>query len=152
GATAFLEGAEQVAALVVEAPEIRAAARERTSMVRALGPYLEPGKVIGYVVADRRGAVVEGSAGLVSPGEVLSREQFPAEIAARRGEPHAGLPFLGPDGRPHLLVVGQIPGSELYLGLAVAHAGLSAPLLAARAGETGETYALDARGLMISRS
>jgi tRNA A-37 threonylcarbamoyl transferase component Bud32 len=150
GVGAFLDGAERLAALVAEAPEVRAAAGGG-SFAAALGPFLRAGKLTGYVVTDPRGVVLESSAGFAAPGQALPAEVFPA-AATRQGAPRAGLPFLALDGRVRLLVATPLPGGTRVLGLGLDQAEFSAPLLAARAGRTGETYAFDGRGRMISSS
>ena len=50
------------------------------------------------------------------------------------------------------MVAAAIREDAVFLGLAFDHHPFSASLLAARAGSTGETYAFDRRGLMISSS
>ena len=158
GVGAFLEQTERLAALVAEAPEVRAAAVSRSNggasgpVARALAPYLRAGKLTGYLVANARGAVVEASDGFASVGQTLQSEICPAGVVLRQGAPRAGLPFRAADGRVRLLVVAPLPGSGLVLGLGLDLNELSAPLLAARAGRTGETYAFDTGGRMISRS
>ncbi len=53
GVGAFLQGAERLAALVAEAPEVRAAAAGHDTMAGALAPFERAGKLTGYVVAER---------------------------------------------------------------------------------------------------
>jgi tRNA A-37 threonylcarbamoyl transferase component Bud32 len=150
GVDAFLEGAERRAALVAESPEVRAAARG--PLGPALAPFMRAGKLSGFVVTDARGVVLEASEGLAAQGQPLAAEAFPALVAARQGSPRSGLPFRAPDGHVRLLVAAPLPGGERVLGLGLDQAEFSAPLLAARAGRTGETYAFDRRGRMISSS
>jgi tRNA A-37 threonylcarbamoyl transferase component Bud32 len=151
GVGAFLAGAERLAALVAEAPEVRAAAAGQGAMAAALAPFVRAGKLTGYVVADARGVVLESSEGFATPGQTLPLGAFPAAVAGARGEPRAGLPFRGLDGRVRIMVVAALPGGRV-LGLGIDQSELSAPLLAARAGRTGETYAFDRQGEMISSS
>jgi hypothetical protein len=158
GVTGFLADAERLTALVADAPDVRAAATaganggDPQALVRAIEPYLRAGRLAGYVVSDGPSVVVAASPELTPVGGKLSPDVYPADEARRRAAPRAGLPFRGADGVVHLLIATPIRGSGLTLGLAVDHAELSAPLLAARAGDTGETYAFDAEGVMISRS
>ena len=152
GVGAFLQGAERLAALVAEAPEVRAAAAGRGAMAAALAPFMRAGKLTGYVVTDARGVVLESSEGFAAPGKILPDGAFPAAVAAAQGEPRAGLPFRALDGRVRIMVVTPLPGGGRALGLGIDQRELSAPLLAARAGRTGETYAFDSQGEMISNS
>jgi signal transduction histidine kinase len=158
GVGVFLASAERLGALVADAPDVRAAATRGPSggdpaaLAAALGPYLQAGKLTGYVITDGPSLVVAATPGLATVGQRLTPEAFPAAEAVRAGAPHAGLPFRAPDGPVRLLVVAPIRGSGLVLGLGIDHGELSAPLLAARAGKTGETYAFDAQGVMISGS
>ena len=152
GVGAFLQGAERLAALVAEAPEVRAAAAGQGTMASALAPFERAGKLTGYVVASAGGVVLESSDGFAAVGQTLPAEAFPAVVTASRGEPRAGLPFRALDGRVRILVVVALPGGARALGLGIDQSELSAPLLAARAGRTGETYAFDRQGEMISSS
>ena len=45
-----------------------------------------------------------------------------------------------------------VPGAAVFLGLGFDHRRFTTSLVAARAGKTGETYAFDGRGLMLSTS
>jgi hypothetical protein len=158
GVTGFLADAERLAALVADAPDVRAAATagpnggDPKALAAAIERYLRAGRLAGYVISDGPNVVVAASPELAPSGGKLPADVYPTDEARRRGAPRAGLPFRGADGAVHLLIATPIRGSGLNLGLAVDHAELSAPLLAARAGETGETYAFDAQGVMISRS
>ncbi len=158
GVSVFLDSAERLAALVADAPDVRAAATaganggDPAALVRALEPYLLSGRFTGYVVTDGPGTVVAASPTLAAVGQRLFPDVYPAAAARQQAAPHAGLPFRGPDGAVRLLVAAPLRGSGLGLGLGIDHGELSAPLLAARARETGETYAFDAQGVMISRS
>ena len=152
GVGAFLAGAERLAALVAEASEVRAAAAGHATMAGALAPFEQAGKLTGYVVADAGGVVLESSNGFPTVGQKLPAEAFPAALTAAGGEPRAGLPFRALDGRVRMLVVVALPGGARVLGLGINQRELSAPLLAARAGRTGETYAFDRQGEMISSS
>jgi hypothetical protein len=151
GVGGFLEGAEHRAALVAADPDVRAAAAGGAPAA-ALAPLMRAGKLSGFVVTDARGAVVEASDGLAARGQLLPAEILPAATAAHQGSPRAGLPFRAADGRVRLLVAAPLPGGARVLGLGLEEAAFSAPLLAARAGRTGETYAFDAGGRMISSS
>ena len=70
----------------------------------------------------------------------------------RRGRPTVGLPFRDLEGRVRVLVAAPIRDAPAILGLLLDHRPFTASLLAARAGPTGETYAFDRKGLMISTS
>jgi hypothetical protein len=147
GVGAFLEGAENVATVVAQSHEVRAAARgEIARFGAALEPFLHDGKLTGYLIADGSGIAVESSAGLPAAGQPVPAGVLPAKL------PGVGLPFRGADGRVRLIVAASVPDSPRVVGLALQPGGFSAPLLAARAGTTGETYALDATGTMISNS
>ena len=152
GVGAFLQGAERLAALVAEAPEVRAAAAGQGTMASALAPFERAGKLTGYVVASTAGVVLESSDGFAAVGQTLPAEAFPGVVTASSGAPRAGLPFRALDGRVRIMVVVPLPGGARALGLGIDQSELSAPLLAARAGRTGETYAFDRQGEMISSS
>ena len=150
--TTFLAGAERLTGVAVRTPEVRAAA-VGSDPRRALAPYFGSDRsAAGYVATDSSGIVLDASDGLASRGDLLPARICPVAAAARSRTPTAGLPFRAPNGRVYLLVVAAIPDSEMFLALAFDNQELTGPLLAARAGRSGETYAVDARGLMISSS
>ena len=151
GVTTYLADVERLTAVAVRTPEVRAAAMGG-DLRRALAPYFGSDRSAGYVATDPSGIVLEASDGLANGGDLLSAVICPVAAAARHRSPVAGLPFRAPNGRAYLLVVAAIPDSQLYLALAFDSRELTAPLVAARAGRSGETYAVDARGIMISSS
>jgi hypothetical protein len=153
GASAFLDGAEGLASVVAGTGEVRAAARGEGTFAGALEPLLHDGKVAGYLVVDARGIVIEASAWLPAAGRPAPDGVLPFDPrAAARKLPRAGLPFRDAAGRVRLVVAAAVPESTLVLGLVLDASRLSAPLLAARAGATGETYGVDGAGVMISSS
>ena len=149
--TTFLAGAERLTGVAVRTPEVRTAA-VGGDLRRALAPYFGSDRSAGYLATDSSGIVLEASEGLASRGDLLPARVCPVAAAARSRNPIAGLPFRAPNGRVYLLVVVAIPDSEMFLALAFDNQELTGPLLAARAGGSGETYAVDAGGLMISSS
>ena len=151
GVTTFLAGAERLTAVAVRTPEVRAAAAGG-ELRGALAPYFGSDRSAGYLATDRSGIVLEASEGLANRGDLLPAAICPVPAAARNRSPTAGLPFRALNGRVYLLVAAAIPDSELYLALAFDSRELTAPLVAARAGRSGETYAVDARGIMVSSS
>jgi tRNA A-37 threonylcarbamoyl transferase component Bud32 len=153
GATTFLTGAERLTGVAAQTPEVRAQAGHG-GLYRALAPYFGGERpAVGYLATDARGTVLEASGGaLASRGEVLSERICPVAAVARERSPRAGQPFRARDGRVYLLVVSPVPDSAVFLALAFDNQELTAPLLAARVGGSGETYAVDARGVMISSS
>ncbi|HXJ21748.1 MAG TPA: serine/threonine-protein kinase [Polyangia bacterium] len=153
GVSAFLDGAEGLASVVAGTREVRAAARGDGTFAGALDPVLHGGQVTGYLVVDARGIVVEASAGLPAAGRPAPDGVLPFDPrAATRKLPATGPPFRDGAGRLRLVVAAAVPQSPLVLGLALDANRLSAPLLAARAGATGETYGVDGAGVMISSS
>ncbi len=151
GVGVFLEDAERLATLVTEAPEVRAAAASGP-LASALAPFLRAGHLKGYLVTDARGVVLESSPGFAAVGQTLPAEALGSATAIRPGAAHAGLPFRGADGVVRLLVGASMPGTDRVVGLGIDPAGLSSSLLIARPGRTGETYAFDRQGRMISSS
>ena len=151
GVTTFLAGAELLAGVAARTPEVRAAA-SGGDLRRALAPYFGSDRSAGYLATDGAGIVLEASDGLATRGDLLPPRICPVAAAARSRSPTAGLPFRAPNGRAYLLVVVAIAGSEMFLALAFDNQELTAPLVAARAGRSGETYAVDERGIMISSS
>ena len=74
GVTGFLADAERLAALVADAPDVRAAATaganggDAQALARAIEPYLRAGRLAGYVVSDGPNVVVAASPDLAPSG------------------------------------------------------------------------------------
>jgi tRNA A-37 threonylcarbamoyl transferase component Bud32 len=168
GVATFLTGAERLTALAVRAPDVGEAAQARHQapgqaraqvtnagappLGRALARYFATGQIAGYLTADADGMVLESSDGIAVPGQALPAAALPAAAVRAQDGPRAGLPFRARDGRALLLVVARVPDSPVLLALAFANEEFSAPLTTARRGASGETYGVDANGLMISSS
>ena len=163
GLLGFMENCERLAGVIAESPEVRAVAvpaialagsapPRETTLARAIAPYLAAGQFTGFVIADRRGAVLATSGAFGHVGDRLPPQVLPVEAAMRRGRPTVGLPFRDLEGRVRVLVAAPIRDAPAILGLLLDHRPFTASLLAARAGPTGETYAFDCKGLMISTS
>jgi hypothetical protein len=144
GVSAFLDGAEGLASVVAGTREVGAAARGDGTFANALESVLHGGQVTGYLVVDGRGIVLEASAWLPAAGRPAPDGVLPFDPrAATRKLPGTGPPFRDGAGRLRLVVAAAVPQSSLVLGLVLDANRLSAPLLAARAGATGETYGVD---------
>ena len=163
GLLGFMENCERLAGVIAESPEVRAVAvpalalagsapPRETTLARAIAPYLAAGQFTGFVIADKRGAVLATSGAFGHVGDRLPPQVLPVEAAMRRGRPTVGLPFRDLEGRVRVLVAAPIRDAPAILGLLLDHRPFTASLLAARAGPTGETYAFDRKGLMISTS
>jgi len=159
----FMESYERLADVIAESPEVRAVAApaivragsapppERT-LAHAIAPYLTAGQFTGFVLTDRRGVVLATSGAVANVGDQVPPDVLPVDTAMRRRHPTVGLPFRDASGRVRVLVAAPIRDASTFLGLLLDHGPFTASLLAARAGSTGETYAFDRRGLMISTS
>ena len=163
GLVGFLDACERLAGVVAENPEVRAAAQRALGdgatgtpaalpLGRALAPYLGPGQLTGFVLTDARGVVLASEGGLARVGERLASAVLPIEASTNRKRPSVGLPFRDAEGHVRVMSAAPIREAAVFLGLAFEHRPFSASLLAARAGSTGETYAFDRRGLLISSS
>ena len=163
GLVGFLDACERLAGVVAESPDVRAAVQPALGMAsattptvptigRVLAPYLAAGQLTGFVLTDSRGVVLAAGGGLARVGERLPPAVLPLEASANRRRPSVGLPFRDAEGHVRVIVAAPIREAAVFLGLAFDHRPFSASLLAARAGSTGETYAFDRRGLMISSS
>ncbi len=154
GVGAFLQGAERLAALVAEAPEVRAAAAGQRSDGQRARPVRAGGQADRLRGRRARAASSSSRAtgsrrwGRRSPAEV-----FPAVVTASGGGPRAGLPFRALDGRVRIMVVVALPGgarvsrprhrSKRALGAACWRRG---------PGERGRPTPSTAQGVMISSS
>jgi hypothetical protein len=162
GLTKFLVGCERLGRVVAQSPDVRVAAARVVDarggdgaaaavLARALEPYLAAGHVVGFVLTDSEGTVLVQGGGLAKVGERPDTRVFPRAAAVAAGA-RAGLPHRDPDGRVRVTVAVPLREAPGFLGLAFDHRGFTASLVAARAGTTGETYAFDRQGLMLSTS
>ena len=163
GLLGFMENCERLAGVIAESPEVRAAAAPTIvragsapppehALARAMAPYLAAGQFTGFVLTDRRGVVLATSGAVGHVGDHLPPHVLPVDGAIRRGRPTVGHPFRDVSGRVRVVVAAPIRDASTFLGLLLDHGPFTASLLAARAGSTGETYAFDRSGLMISTS
>ncbi len=163
GLLAFLDDCERLSAAIARSPDVRAGARRveaaggtgaarDAALAAALAPYLEAGHVTGFVLTDAEGVVLSAGGGLARVGDKLSGATFPVEAAARRRTPVAGLPARGPGGVVRVTVAVPMLDAPAFLGFGFDDARFTASLVAARAGQTGETYAFNREGLMLSTS
>ena len=164
GLLGFMENCERLGGVVAESPEVRAVALPtlaaaggsappaETTLARALAPYLAAGQLTGFALTDPQGRVLATGGGFGRVGDRLPPGVLPLDAMLRRGRPTVGLPFRDAEGRVRVVVAAPIRGAPVVLGLLFDHRPFTASLLAARAGTTGETYAFDRNGLMISTS
>jgi hypothetical protein len=155
GLLGFMENCERLASVVAQSPEVRAAASQTTggdALARVLAPYLATGQFTGYVLTDGNGVVLATGGGFGIVGERLLPSVFPRGVPSTRKRPSVGLPFRDAGGRVRAIVAAPLSGAPSFLGLVLDHRSFTASLLVARAGGTGETYAFDRNGRMISTS
>ena len=141
-------GAERLAALVAEAPEVRAAAAGTARWPARWRRSMRAGKLTGYRGhrrARRRPRVERRASrrsGRRSPPEVLPRPP-PSRARGRRAR---GCRSGRSTGGCACWSSRRCRAVRASSASASIRRELSAPLLAARAGRTGETYAFDAPG------
>jgi hypothetical protein len=179
GLLSFLDDCERLSAAIARSPDVRAAALRAAgagrspeihlaalavagpgrvtapggaALAAALAPYVEAGHLTGFVLSDANDVVLAVGGGLARVGDRLPASAFPVAEAARRQAPVAGLPTRGPDGIVHVMVAVPLAGISAFLGFGFDHVRFTASLVAARAGKTGETYAIDRQALMLSTS
>ncbi len=166
GTMVWLEAQEHTATVVAGAPALHPL---MVAVVRA--EESTAGDIEAHTTALSaldEGQLFEGSALLAADGRVVMNHgagvevgvEAPPEVrrvyeAAVNGEARASLPFHVPEGEPRMVVGAPVmEGEELVavilLGLSTDK--FSATLLAARAGESGETYAVNRDGKLISDS
>ena len=158
GLLGFMENCERLAGVIAESPEVRAVAvsRARPRRVAAAArddarprPRALPRRGPVHGLRHRRHARRRAR----HLGRVRARGRSAAAAGpARRGgdapgPPHRrlGLPFRDAEGRVRVVVAAPIGVRPSLLGLLFDHRPFTAPLLAARAGQTGETYAFEGR-------
>jgi len=148
----FYDTTERMANLVATAPMVQTAVgQDQGSLASAVAPLLDAAGAAGFVLVDA-GCRVLVSGGEAPPvGQSLDPEACPAGEALRRGGPRAGLP-LRVGSKIEIVALAPVRGSPLLLGITIPAQQLSEPLLAARGGTTGETYAVDRAGRMQTSS
>lgn len=121
-------------------PELEAAAR----------PYVREGGFIGFEVATRSGQLRPGmlsAAGITQLPAALSEA-----LSERHGEPFA-FAAIQVAGTPLAFLLAPVRGgADATLLFSLAMSRWTPPLLAARPGRNGETYAFDRHGRMLSES
>jgi hypothetical protein len=161
GLLGFLEDNERLGGVVANSLEVRAAIQPALSgsrqpddntLARVLAPYLAAGQFTGFALTDAHGVVLANSSGFASVGDRLAPNVLPIEEAGRSGRAVFGLPFRDSAGHVRVVLAAPVRDTPAFLGLMREHRPFTASLLAARAGSTGETYAFDEHGLMISSS
>jgi tRNA A-37 threonylcarbamoyl transferase component Bud32 len=161
GLLGFLEDNERLGGVVANSLEVRAAIQPALSgsrqpnddtLARVLAPYLAAGQFTGFALTDTHGVVLANSSGFGSVGDRLAPTVLPIEEAGRSARAVFGLPFRDSGGHVRVVLAAPVRDAPAFLGLMREHRPFTASLLAARAGSTGETYAFDGHGLMISSS
>ena len=148
-------------------PTALAAAPQRTKLQEALQPWFDQHAFRGYLVCDTRQKVVASANDeLIGKGPLPGNERFLAR--ALKGEVLVSEPFpsvavlVDPDGRTRSGVPTMFAAAPLRdaQGQIVGVLGLRIPpevdftriLNLARMGETGETYAFNREGVLVSQS
>jgi len=162
GVIVWSDALERAATAVAESPRLQPVLRasisgEDESQLRPALSFLVEGQLFhGVALLDAEGHVAEAhDIGLDEGDEALPPEVRDVYEAARDGRPLASRPFRGSDGEAHMLVGAPISADGAVIGvllLGIATEDFSATLHAARAGESGETYAMCPAGRLISDS
>lgn len=156
-AAAALVGGDGAAAAILHGP-VGAPGQLRFELEWELGSVLTASSVAGYALVDPDGVVrALRSAGTRTVGDPLGPMERPLLKRALVGEVGVSRPIAGPDGRAEMLAYGPVSDGKgevlgaLFLGLNP-NEGFSRILSVARSGRTGETFAFDRDGLLLSQS
>ncbi|MGF1466936.1 MAG: serine/threonine protein kinase [Sandaracinaceae bacterium] len=162
GATVWLEAQERAASALARSPRFQPALRAAfadpdASDVYAGASFLAEGQLFfGIALVDAEGVVLEQHGLGLGVGEPVGPALVAVVAAGRRGETLVSRPFRGSDGEARMVVGAPVTDAGGgFLGVVVL--GLSprdftTALRAARAGSTGETYAVGPDGALISES
>ena len=146
-------------------PEILRALPARLQLLEFLSVPMERHGFVGFGIVDRSGMLL-ASADSQTIGQRLESEHLPIVAEAFGGETVVSRPFHAnfdvdetanvQPGTALMLVIAPVADAEgavfTTLGFAIDVDEFSSILRIARAGESGETYAFDANGVMISNS
>ncbi len=138
---------------------------ERAELGEFLARPMEHYGFLGFGIVDRSGVLLAAAEDQIV-GLRMEAEHLPIVEAAFRGEPGVSRPFRAtfevdedapaPPGTALMLVIAPVRNAagEVFttLGFSIDVDEFSSILRIARAGETGETYAFDANGVMLSHS
>ena len=146
-------------------PEVLGTLPARLQLLEFLSVPMEQHGFVGFGIVDRSGLLLATADGQTI-GQRLENEQLPIVAAAFGGEPGVSRPFRAnfevdetanvQPGTALMLVIAPVANAEgavfTTLGFAIDVDEFSSILGIARAGESGETYAFDANGVMLSNS